>query len=200
MKFGVCYYVLETPKLKYKEGKMLVKILKQKNMELMYLTGKDLASAVESNEKVTIGEDGDSPTLSIDDLQEVLVLIIIPKKNKQDTAFEFEYGLVDPVLADSSAFGTGADEWYWRLYNEHFTSEQGQKVFIIVCTCVGLLICYLFCCLCYCSYYCCCKPKVYTDPNDPSRRFSRRRSSRGASFAAGMRRSMRLESIVSRSG
>lgn len=164
------------------------------------LSGKDLASSVEG--KITVkegkGENDDEYTV---DQKDMMVLVVVPELNQVDTAFEFEYGLVDSILADNpDAFNTAADEWYWRFYNEHFTDEEGEKLFVIVCTCLGLLICLFCCCICYCSYYCCCKPKVYEDPDVPGRRFSRRKSSRGDSFAASMRRSMRLESIVSRSG
>lgn len=194
--YDSCYYIIETPKLKYKEGKINVTILKQDNMELSVLSGNDFKTSTDG--KVAYEIVGEKDTLSVE-VDQVMVLIVRPELNQESTAFEFEYTLTDQIeLESEEAFSTAADEWYWRLYKENFTDENGQKVFIIVCTCLGLLICLFFCCICYCSYYCCCKPKVIED--EQGRRFSRRRSTKGSSIGATMRRSMRLESIVSRSG
>lgn len=128
------------------------------------------------------------------------MMVIKPEKNVVDTDFEFEYIIVNGTRLDSDeAFESDTDEWYWRFYKENFEDEKGQKLLIVVSTCIGLLLCLLVCCICACGYYCCCKPKVIEDP-DTGRRFSRRKSSRGSSLGASMRRSMRLESIVSKSG
>ena len=67
-------------------------------------------------------------------------------------------------------------------------------------TCVGILVCLILCSFCICSYWLCCKPKVYIDPNNPERRLSRRPSRRATSLRATVWRSMRLESIVDASG
>lgn len=116
-------------------------------------------------------------------------MIVLPAKNEEETAFEFKYKVSDTEKID----------WWRKIYLEHFADESGQRLLYIVSSCLGVLICLFFCSLCTCCYYCCCKPKVIEDP-ETGRRFSRRRSSRGDSFASKARRSMRLESIVSMSG
>lgn len=119
----------------------------------------------------------------------MFVLVALPNKNTPTNSLTFAYVLENVEETD----------WYRKLYVQYFTGEDGRKLLAIVGACIAVLICILVCGICICSYYCCCRPKVIEDPDNPGRRISIRRSTRGNSFRASMRRSMRLESFVNRS-
>lgn len=119
-----------------------------------------------------------------------MILVVTPELNVEDTKIWFSFQVTDTEDVD----------WYWKFYVENFSSPEGEKLLYVYSTCLGIIICLFLCSICVCSYYCCCKPKVYEDPTQPGRRFSRRRSSKGGGLRASMRRSLRLESIVQASG
>ena len=124
------------------------------------------------------------------DFTNIMVIVVTPQQNKVDTAFKFSYELLDHQEID----------WSWKFYLDNFSYPNGEKIFYVYAVIFGVILLMIVCGVCVSSYFCCCKPKVYEDPEQPGRRFSRRRSSKGSSLRASLRRSMRLESIVEMSG
>lgn len=185
--FQACYYIIETDKFKYSGGTIKLKILEQKNMDVFLFGGFNLELAQEGLVDSVI-EDNDSYYTV--EFPNIIVLVVTPKKNQEETYLKISYQLLNPEEID----------WSWQFYLDNFSYPNGEKIFYVYAVIFGVVLCLLVCGVCVGSYYCCCKPKVYNDPDQPGRRFSRRRSSKGNSLRASIRRSMRLESIVEMSG
>lgn len=166
-----------------------MQIKEQKNVVLSMFSGPTFDTVKEGEILEESSEDGSETWYTVDFTQ-LIVLVVVPDANVDETKFVFTYKVEN----------TSEIDWYWKFYLENFTSSEGQKLLYVYSTCLGIIICLLLCSCCVCSYYICCKPKVYDDPLVPGRRFSRRRSSKGTSLRASIRRSMRLESIVEASG
>lgn len=82
----------------------------------------------------TLSADTDYPKAGFDietelatitiDINDLLLMVIKPEKNVEDTDFEFEYIIVNGTRLDSEeAFDSETDEWYWRFYKDNFEDE-----------------------------------------------------------------------------
>ena len=91
-----------------------MEIKDQKNVELMMFSGQTVESAKEGEIVEASSEDGSQTWYTVDFTQ-LMILVVTPQLNKEETRFEFTYEVENTEEVD----------WYRKFYLENFATPEG---------------------------------------------------------------------------